>query len=394
MAVDHNGIQGDFPMLIGQRPKGPKRERTRLLNGVAALICGAMLAAPVAAESPAAFYKGKSVTLLVGGSPCGGYATYAGILARHMGRHIPGKPRIVAKSMPGAGSLKALKVLYKRSKKDGTVMAAVFQGALMEPLLGKRGVEFDALKLNYIGELNSEPKICIAWHKSPVKRFEDLQKTEMIVGASGATSGLFQYATVLKNVLGAKLKVIAGYKGSAGASLAMQRGETQGMCGYSWSSFATKHNNWIVEKKVRILTQIGQKPVPRLTKMGVPQVWKFVKSPDERKAMELIFNPPGRPYIMPPGVPADRVQAVRAAFMATTRDAKFMAEAKKARIRINPSPGAKVEALMRKLYASTPEVVKIAKAALSRRGTVKCKEFTNPKYCRSKKKKKKKKQSS
>lgn len=358
------------------------------------MLCAAVVSAPASAESPAEFYKGKSITMLVGGSPGGGYATYANILARHIGRHIPGSPRIVAKSMPGAGSLKALKVLYKRSKKDGTVMAAVFQGALMEPLLGKRGVEFDALKLNYIGELNSEPKICIAWHKSPVKTFEDLQKHEMIVGASGATSGLFQYATVLKNVLGAKLKVIAGYKGSAGASLAMQRGETQGMCGYSWSSFATNHDAWITEKKVRILTQIGQKPVPRLTKMGVPEVWKFVKSDDERKAMELIFNPPGRPYILPPGVPKDRVEALRAAFTATIKDPKFLAEAKRAKIRINASSGADVEALMRKLYASSPKVVGIAKAALSRKGTIKCKDFTNPKYCRAKKQKKKKKKSS
>jgi tripartite-type tricarboxylate transporter receptor subunit TctC len=311
-----------------------------------------------------------------------------------MGRHIPGKPRVVAKSMPGAGSLKALKVLYKRSKKDGSVFGAVFQGALMEPLLGKRGVEFDALKLNYVGELNSEPKICFAWNTSKVMRFEDLQSMQMIVGASGSTSGLFQYATVLKNVLGAKLQVIAGYKGSAGASLAMQRGETQGMCGFSWSSFATKHDNWIAEKKVRILVQIGQMAVPRLTKMGVPEVWKFVKSADDRQAMELIFNPPGRPYIMPPGVPADRVEAMRAAFTAMTTDSKFLAESKRAKISIKPSTGAKVEALMRKLYAASPKVVKIAKAALSRRGSLKCNKVTNPKYCRSKKKKKKKKKSS
>ncbi len=367
--------------------------RSGFLSIPAALLCAAAIAAPAVAESPAAFYKGKRVTLLVGGSPGGGYATYAGILARHMGRHIPGQPRIIAKSMPGAGSLKALKVLYKRSKKDGTVFAAVFQGALMEPLLGRRGVEFDALKLNYIGELNSEPKICFAWHTSKVKRFEDLQTIEMIVGASGSTSGLFQYATVLKNLLGAKLKVIAGYKGSAAASLAMERGETHGMCGFSWSSFYTQHPNWITEKKVRILTQIGQVAVPMLTKMGVPEVWKFVKDADERKAMELIFSPPGRPYIMPPGVPADRVQAMRAAFMATIKDAKFLFEAKRARISIKPSSGAKVEALMRKLYSASPKVVGIAKAALSRAGTIKCKDFTDAKYCRSKKKKKKKKSS-
>ncbi len=368
--------------------------KTSFAGLTAAMICGAVLAAPAAAESPAEFYRGKSVTLLVGGSPGGGYATYAGILARHMGRHIPGKPKIIAKSMPGAGSLKALKVLYKRSKRDGSIFAAVFQGALMEPLLGSRGVEFDALKLNYIGELNSEPKVCFAWHTSKVKRFEDLQTMEMIVGASGSTSGLFQYATVLRNVLGSKLKVIAGYKGSAGVSLAMQRGETQGMCGFSWSSFNTKHPTWIAEKKVTILVQIGQKPVPMLTKMGVPEVWKFVKNADERQAMELVFSPPGRPYVMPPAVPKDRVEAMRAAFTATLSDPQFIAETKRSRIAINPSSGAKVEALMRKLYAASPEVVKIAKAALSRAGTIKCKKFTNPKYCRSKKKKKKKKKSS
>ena len=361
---------------------------TRSLTAISALALAASFASPSLAD-PAAFYKGKTITLLVGGSPGGGYATYAGLLARHIGRHIPGKPTIVAKNKRGAGSLKALKLLYNRSPKDGTVFAAVFKGALIEPLVGKRGVQFDAMKLNYVGSINTVPKVCYSWHTTGIKKFSDLQTKQMITGGSGSTSSIFQYANMVRNLLGAKLKVIGGYKGSAGALLALERGEVTGMCAQGWSSVMTQRSHWIKEKKINILVQIGIKPDPTLTKMGVPEIWDFVKDKDKIKAIKLIAYPPDRPYILPPGVPADRVEAMQKAFMATMKDPKFLAEAKKSKLGINPTSGPDVRKILVGLYKSSPDVVGLAKAALSKKGTIKCRKHTKKKWCKKKKKKKK-----
>ncbi len=369
------------------------RSITRSLAALSALALTVGFASPSLAESPAEFYKGKSVTLLVGGSPGGGYATYAGLLARHIGRHIPGNPKIIAKSRPGAGSLKALKLLYNRSPKDGTVFGAIYKGTLIEPLVGTRGVQYKTLKLNFVGSMNTEPKTCFSWHKTGITKFEELQKKQMITAGSGSTSSIFQYATMVRNLLGAKLKVIGGYKGSSGSLLALERGEVTGMCGLGWSSLKTQRPQWIKEKKINFLAQIGIKPDPKLTKMGVPEIWGFIKDEDVKKAVQLIAYPPDRPYVLPPGVPADRVKAIQKAFMATMNDPKFLAEAKRSRLSINPTSGPEMREILVGLYKSGPKVIDLAKAALSRKGTIKCQKFTDKKFCRSKKKKKKKKSS-
>jgi tripartite-type tricarboxylate transporter receptor subunit TctC len=340
------------------------------------------------AETPAEFYKGKTVTMLVGGAPGGGYATYAGLLARHMERHIPGKPTLVAKSMPGAGSLKALTLLYNRSPKDGTVFAAIYKGTLIEQLVGSRPVEYDTMKLNFLGSINTEPKVCFAWHTTGIKEFEALQSKEMIVGGSGATAAIFQYANVVKHLLGAKLKVIGGYKGSNDALLALERGEVTGICGLGWSSLVTQRGHWITENKINVLVQIGNRVEPRLKEMNVPEIWQFVKDEDKKKAMRLIFLPPDRPYALPPGVPADRVKALQDAFMATMQDPQFLAEAEKAKLAIGPTSGPEMHELMTDLFKSSPAVIEIAKAALSKKGTIECTTISDPRYCRAARKKK------
>lgn len=321
---------------------------------------------PAGADPVADFYKGKTVTLLVGGAAGGGYAIYANILAHHMAQHIPGNPRIIAQDYNGAGSLKAMKVVYNRSPRDGTVFAAVFMGAVMEPMLGDKGAEFDATKLTYVGSLNRETSICVAWHTSPIKAFDDVFKREMIVGASGWTSSVRQFPTVLDNVIHTKFKVISGYKGTQEVGLAVEKGETQGICGYQWSSFSSGFPSWLADNKVRILVQLAADPHPELTKLGVPMIWKYVKNEADERVLRLIFsqNTFGRPYVMPPGVPAERVAAMRAAFMATTKDPAFLAEAKRSKIEVNPASGEEVEKLVKKLYTASPEDVKRAKAAL------------------------------
>ncbi|MEQ8194348.1 MAG: tripartite tricarboxylate transporter substrate-binding protein [Rhodospirillales bacterium] len=368
--------------------------KIKSLAALSAVALTAGMTTPSSAESPAEFYKGKTVTMLVGAAPGGGYATYASLLARHIGRHIPGKPTVIAKNMPGAGSLKALTLLYNRSAKDGTVFGAIYKGALIEPLVGTRGVEYETMKLNFVGSVSTVPKVCFAWHTTGITKFEDLMKKQMITGGSGATSSIFQYATMVRNMLGAKLKVIGGYKGSAASLLALERGEVTGMCGLGSSSLMTQRAHWIKEKKITILAQIAHKPDPDLVKMGVPEIWKFVKDEDVKKAMQLIVYPPDRPYVLPPGVPADRVAAMQKAFMDTMSDPKFLAEAKKARVEINPTSGPEMREILADIYKSSPKIVELAKAALSRKGTIKCKEITDPKYCRGKKKKKKKKKES
>ena len=340
----------------------------------ALIIAGTMISAgvitPAAAETPAEFYKGKTVTLLVGSSPGGGYATYAGVLARHMGRFIPGQPNLVAQSLPGAGSLKATKLLYARSKKDGTVMAAVFMGAIVEPMLGEQGKEFDATKFSYVGSLNRETSMCVSWHTSPVKTFADLfdKNKKLVVGASGWTSSIRQYPTVLKNILGANFEVISGYDGSTGARLAMERGETNGICGLQWSSFATSHRDWIDDKKVNVLVQLAPTPHPEMTKLGIPMIWDFVKKQEDKDALMLMFAQLdfGRPYIMPPGVPADRLQAMRKAFLDMAKDPAFLDEAKRAKIGVDPVSGEEVTKTVADLYKTSPALALRVKNALGK----------------------------
>ncbi len=365
--------------------------RIHLKRMAIAALCGlTAITSHVWAETPAEFYKDKTVTMLVGAAPGGGYATFAGLLSRHMARHIPGKPNLVAKSMPGAGSIKALTVLYNRSARDGTVFAAIYKGALIEPLVGKVAVEYDTMKLNFVGSINTEPKVCFAWHTTGITKFEELQTKEMVTGGSGATSAIFQYATVVKNLLGVKLKVIGGYKGSADALLALERGEVTGMCGLSWSSLQTQRAHWITENKIKLLAQFGNQPEKGLAAMNVPEIWQFVKDEDKKKAMRLIFLPPDRPYVLPPDVPADRVKAIQDAFMATMSDPQFLADAEKSKLLIAPTSGTEMRALLADLYTSSPKVVDIAKAALSRKGTVKCTAIADPKYCQPDRNKKKK----
>ena len=312
------------------------------------------------------FYEGKTLTLLVGGAPGGGYAAYANLFARHLGKYIPGNPTVVAKSMPGAGSLKATKIIYNVSPKDGTEMAAIFMGAVMEPLIGTQGKDFDATKLTYLGSLNRETSICIAWHTSGFDKFDDLFKKEMVVGASGWSSSIRQYPTVMNNVLGTKFKVISGYKGSGGAQLAMEKGETQGICGLQWSSFSASHPDWLRDKKVKILLQMGPESVPELDKLGVPTVWKYVKTKEQERALRLIFAQLafGRPYILPPGVPAERVAVLRKAFMEAAKDPEFLADAKKAKISVDPLSGENVQKLVAEVYKASPADAARASKAL------------------------------
>ena len=320
------------------------------------LACANMGAYAQTRSSLESFYAGKTIDLIVGSRAGGGYSTYALLLARHFGRYMPGNPTVVAKNMDGAGSLIAAGFMYNRAPRDGTAFAALFMGAIMEPLIGDAtNARFDPRKFSFVGSANRETSVCVAWHTSPIQSFKDMFEKEMIIGTSGITSSIRQYPAVLNNVLGTKFKMIMGYPGSNDAALAMEKGETQGLCGIQWSSFNTSHQHWLEKNQVRIIAQISSpEGDPELNRRGVTKIWDFVKTESDRQTLNVVFSQLefGRPYVLPPEVPKDRVEAYRVAFDATMKAPAFLEEAKKLQIDIDPVTGAAVQKLVDEIYAT------------------------------------------
>ncbi len=333
------------------------------LGAVSGLAAMALLAVPPAgAES---FYKGKTIELAIGGSPGGGYDTYGRTVARHIGKYIPGNPTIVPKNRPGAGSRKAAAWLYSVAPKDGTAIAILFPGAIMDPVIRPKKAKFDTTKFNFLGSANRESRTCISWHTSPVKTFKDLFTKPLIVSGSARGGSSRDFPNFLNNLLGTKFTIVRGYKGTKTMLLAIERGETQGLCGYAWTSFNLQRPDWIKEGKVNILVQLAMAPTAGMTKLGVPMIWDFVKSKEHREIMEFFFKQQefGRPFVAPPGVPAKRLAVLRKAFMAVLKDDDLLKDAKKSRIVINPVSGEEVNKLVLELFALPKSRIKRTIAA-------------------------------
>ena len=320
--------------------------------------------APGRADSVADFYSGRTVEVQVGYSTGGGYDIYARMLARHMGRFIPGNPTLVPKNMPGVGSLRLANWLANAAPRDGSVFGTIGRGTAFDPVLGQPGAQFTASDFTWLGSMNQEVSVCVSWHDSGVATFQDLLTKELLVGAVSFNDDTGQFAKVLNTVLGTKLKIVAGYPGGNDVVLAMERGEVKGRCGWSWSSVLAAHMAWWKDKKINILVQLALNKHPDLP--GVPLVTELAKNPAQRQMLRMIFarQVMGRPFVAPPGVPAERVAALRKAFMETLTDKEFLADAKKARLEINPADGDKVEELVKEIYATPADVAKQAAAAL------------------------------
>jgi tripartite-type tricarboxylate transporter receptor subunit TctC len=317
----------------------------------------ALAASAGQAQSPGDFYKGKTVEVYIGYSVGGAYDGYARLIARHMGKHIPGNPTLVPKNMEGAGSLRLANWLYNVAPKDGTVFGTIGRGTAFDPLLGRGGAQFDATKFSWIGSANDEVSICAAWHTTPINKFEDLLSKEMIVGGTGGSADTDQFPRVLNGVFGTKMKVISGYPGGNDIVLAMERGEVQGRCGWSWSSVEATHPTWVKENKIKILVQLSLEKHPDLP--NVPLIMDFAKTEEQKRILRLIFarQVMGRPYVGPPGIPADRLAALRKAFMDTMKDPEFLAEAEKSQFEITPVTGEQVQKLVEEVYTTPKEVV-------------------------------------
>jgi tripartite-type tricarboxylate transporter receptor subunit TctC len=337
---------------------------SRILLRAALAIVAFSPAAIAQAQSPEAFYKGRNVEMNIGYSVGGGYDVYARMIARFMGKHIPGNPTVITKNMEGAGSLRLANWLYTAGPKDGTVFGTIGRGLAFDPLLGAKGAQFDATKFSWIGSANDEVSVCVAWQGTGITKFEDLLTTQMSVGGTGGGSDTDVFPQIVNGVLGTKMRLISGYPGGNDVGLAMERGEVQGRCGWSWSSVMSTHKDWVDNKKITILVQLSLAKHPDLP--DVPLIVDLAKTDEQRQILKLIFarQVMGRPYLAPPNVPKDRVQALRTAFMDTMKDPEFLAAAEKAKLEITPVTGEAIEKLVQEVYQTPPEIARKAGALL------------------------------
>jgi tripartite-type tricarboxylate transporter receptor subunit TctC len=332
------------------------------INPVARAVVAAAFFAlvPVAgsAQTVAEFYKGKTVDLMVGFSAGGAYDVYARIIARHMGKHIPGNPTMVVKNLDGGGSLRLANGLYNSMPKDGTVFATIARGAAFDPLFGNKAAQFDATKFGWIGSANDEVSVCAAWHASGITKIEDTFTKELVVGGTGPSADTDQFPRIVNAVLGTKMRVVTGYPGGNDVSLAMERNEVQGRCGWSWSSIKTTRQDWYDTKKINIFVQLSLQKHADLP--DVPLIIDLAKTPEQRQIFTLVFarQALGRPYLAPPGLPPDRLEALRKAFMDTMKDSEFLAEADKAKLEVTPLDGARAQQIISDAYKVDPVIAK------------------------------------
>lgn len=331
---------------------------THTIHFVAALT--ASLVGAGAAHAQQDFYKDRQMTLIVASGAGGGYDVYARALGRHMPRHIPGAPSIVAKNLPAAGGLVAANTLANTADRDGSTIAALTNGVPMDPLFGVSAAKFDARQFSWIGSMGKLQNVCATWHESPIKTIADARAREVVVGASGPTSNSSIMPRIANEVLGTNFRVITGYDPSAGLNKALESGEVEGICGLGWSTLTASRPDWVRDKKLNVLVQFGFDKLSDLP--DVPAALDLVKDDRRRAILELILirQETGRPIAGPPEVPAERLAILRKAFDATMKDPVFLAEAKKLQLDIDPLDAQAVEKLLDKAYGAPKDIVAAA----------------------------------
>jgi tripartite-type tricarboxylate transporter receptor subunit TctC len=321
--------------------------------------CAAILAtSPVCAETTAEFYKGKTLELGISSTVGGGYDAHARILARHMGKYIPGNPAIVPRNMEGAGGLRLANLLANTAPRDGTSFGTIYRATAFEPLFGNKAAQFDATKFTWIGSASNEVSLCVSWHDSGVATFDDMLTKELVVAHTGAGADAFQFSRVINGVLGTRMKMVGGYRGGNEMLLAMERGEVGGRCGWSWSSVQATRREWVEQKRVNLLVQLALSKHPELP--AVPLIVDRAKTAEQRNILRLVFarQQIAYPFLAPPGVPQDRADALRKAFMQAMTDKELLAEAAKARLEVIPMAGDDVQKLVDEIHATPATVVR------------------------------------
>lgn len=331
---------------------------------LSALAACMALAIPAGADEVADFYKGKTVSIVVTHESGTGFDVYARAFARYLGRHIPGQPTAIVQNMPGAGGLSGTAWLYNVAPKDGTTIATIVHAVMLDHLLGERRGKFDPIRFGYIGNMERSVATCVVTTKSGITSLDDLLKRESVFGGVSRAGALSQGTLALINLLGAKIKLVEGYKGSANLRFAMQRNEIDGMCGIPVSTLKTQWRSDIESGDFKVVVQLNEQPRPELK--GAAMLNAYAKSDEDRQVFDLIFGALvlGRMYLAPPDIPAQRLAALRKAFDAAIKDPEFLADAEKANMEITPQTGAEVEALIKRFNATPRPVVNRARLAI------------------------------
>ena len=309
------------------------------------------------------FYKGRAVSLIIGYSVGSGYDIYARLLARFIGRYIPGNPTVIPQNMPGAGSVKAAMYLYGVAPKDGSVIATIGRSAPLEPLLGD--AQFDGRTFSWLGSIASNSSLCATWHATAIKTWQDAMTKPFALAGEGSGSDPDNFARILKNVFGAKVKLVTGYPGGTEMNLAIERGEVDGRCGWSWDSIKSTRPDWLRDKKINLLAVFSLQKAADIP-ADVPLVGDLAQSDEQRQILRLYLagQALGRPFFTSPGVPPERKAALRAAFDATMKDPDFIAETSKVKLEVNPASGAEIDRLLAEIYATPKDVIEKAKQAI------------------------------
>lgn len=337
--------------------------KTLLLAGCMTLTASMALAQ----ESVESFYKGKQISLVVGSAAGGGYDFYARLLGRHLGRHMPGAPVVVVRNMPGGGGNTAAAHVATIAPKDGTVIGALQAGNVTDQLTSQHAAQIrhDARKFNYIGSASSEVFVCIVEASTPFQTADDMLKQEVVLGSGGGTTGDLPMA--LKNILGFKVRLVTGYTGTRDLTLAVDRKEVQGFCGFGWNSLKSTRPDWLEKNQVRILLQEAVAGDRELTARGVPLSVSYAKTEEQRQMFELLYSQGiyTRPFVMAEDVPKDRVAAVRAAFMAALADPQLLEEAAKQNLVVTAIGGERMQEAVKKLYETPPGAIEKLRAAIA-----------------------------
>jgi tripartite-type tricarboxylate transporter receptor subunit TctC len=331
--------------------------------GIMALVGIGTAAVSAHADPVADFYHGKTLSLIIGTSSGNDYDFRARLLARHLGRHIPGEPTIIPQNMPGVGGVKAANYLASIAPHDGTTLHMIMSNMMSSEAIGAQGVAFDTRKFFWVGNTTSTPNVTVSWFKSGVTSIAQVKTRELIVGAPGGTAGVI-YATAMNGLLGTKFKLVTGYPGGNEVNLAMERGEIDGRASNSWAAWKSTHPDWVSDKKIIPLVQIGLKRAPDLA--DVPLLFELAGNDMDRQVLTFLSADTAiaRALVTTPDTPADRVAALRRAFDATMRDPEFLAEADKALLDIVPMSGEESQKIADSIVNTPPDVVARTKLLL------------------------------
>jgi tripartite-type tricarboxylate transporter receptor subunit TctC len=338
------------------------RRHAIVAAGLSAASLGAALAASLArSDGVADFYAGRTVQLVIGYPTGGGYDDYARMLGRHIGRHIPGNPTVIVQNMPGAGSIKSANYLYSIAPKDGTVFGGFARGIFIDPLLGRsEAARYEAAKFGWLGSISSDIGVCAFRTDAAVNSWADMQTKRYKIGATGAGADSDVFANLLRRMFNLPMQLVTGYHSAAETVLAIERKEVDGRCGWSWSTLASRNRDMLTSGRIKVVLQLTDR---KLDELGdVPSALDVATTEDQRAILKLMFarETMARPYVTPPGIPAERLAALRRAFDETMTDPQFVADARRQNLDVRPVTGVEADVLVKEVYATAPDVLKRA----------------------------------